>query len=54
VGDAACRIDNDADPTSSPFTWKLAVGDMSQSQYLDKLTENQDVTDIETGTCSIQ
>jgi hypothetical protein len=54
VGDAACDIDNDADPTASPFTWKLARGDMTQGDYVDKLTETPDVTDVATGTCSVQ
>ncbi len=58
VCDAAAKLDNDADPTQGPgnsnHVEKLSVGDMTQTEYLDKLTETPDVTDIETGTCVLQ
>ena len=45
VVDAAAKIDNDADPTQSPpSTGKLASGDVSITNYKDKLTED-DVDD---------
>jgi len=53
VADPSLELDNDANPESSPHTAKLSTGDMTQSQYLDKLTETPDVTDVETGTCSL-
>ncbi|MFC1574142.1 hypothetical protein ACFL30_03070 [Candidatus Latescibacterota bacterium] len=40
VVDSATKIDNDADPTSSPHTWKLPVGDLSLASYEDKLSED--------------
>jgi hypothetical protein len=52
VADAATKIDNDSDPTSSPHDWKLAVGDMTLPNYLDKLTEYE-VESEATGTCSV-
>ena len=58
VGDAAAKLDNDADPTQGPgnanHVEKLAIGDMTQADYLDKLTETPNVTDIETGTCDLR
>lgn len=53
VADAATKIDNDADPTSSPHSWKLADGDMTLSAYIDKLTETTDVSSVATGTCTV-
>jgi hypothetical protein len=52
VADAATKIDNDSDPTSSPHDWKLAVGDMTLSNYLDKLTEYY-VESEYIGTCTV-
>ena len=51
VADPVLKLDNDDDPTTSPHIPKLVVGDVTQSQYIDKLTETPDVTDIETGIC---
>jgi hypothetical protein len=52
------KLDNDNDPTQGPgnsnHVEKLSIGDMTQTDYLDKLTETPDVTDIETGTCVLQ
>lgn len=58
VCDAAAKLDDDDDPTQGPgnsnHVEKLSVGDMTQTEYLDKLTETPNVTDIETGTCVVQ
>jgi len=53
VADASTKIDNDADPASSPHLWKLVTGDMTQSAYIDKLTDTPDVTSVATGTCTV-
>jgi len=51
-----CLLDqlNDDHPESAPHEARLASGDMTQSDYLDKLTETPDVTDVETGVCSVE
>ena len=58
VCDSSLKLDNDSDPTQGPgnsnHVEKLSVGDMTQTDYLNKLTETPDVTDIETGTCVLQ
>lgn len=54
VADASLQVDNDADAASPPHTPKLSKGDMTQSEYIDKLTETPDVTDVERGTCTVQ
>lgn len=52
VADASTKIDNDTDPTSYPFSWKLVVGDLTFSQYNDKLSE--DILKCGgTGTCTV-
>jgi hypothetical protein len=51
VCDASTKLDGDADPTKAPHVERLAVGDMTQADYLDALTETAGVTDVETGTC---
>jgi len=53
VADASTKIDNDINPRSSPFTWKLVVGDMDLTDYIEKLTSDDDVTSVFTGTCTI-
>jgi len=53
VADASTKIDNDANPRSSPFSWKLAVGDMSLTSYIEKLTSDDDVESVATGTCTV-
>lgn len=52
VADASCKIDNDSNPSSSPNTWKLPVGDMALSTYLDKLSED-DLSSVGTGICTV-
>jgi len=51
VADASAKIDNDSSPSSSPHSWKLVVGDMLLSAYLDKLSE-EPLSSVQTGTCS--
>lgn len=53
MADASTKIDNDANPRSSPFSWKLAVGDMDLADYIEKLTSDDDVTSVATGTCTV-
>jgi hypothetical protein len=52
VADASTKIDNDANPTSYPHSWKLVVGDLTITQYNDKLSEDV-LKSGGTGTCTV-
>lgn len=52
VADPAAKIDNDVNPTTSPHTWKLVVGDLTIAQYNDKLTEEL-MKSGGTGICTV-
>jgi hypothetical protein len=52
VADASTQIDNDDNPTASPYSWKLSVGDMTISGYFDKLSEDS-LKSCSIGTCTV-
>lgn len=52
VADASLKLDLDNDPEG--HTDKLSSGDMTQAEYVDKLTDTPDVANIYTAACNIR